>query len=97
MHIDGALLAGRVAALIADGETRQIVIRDPTQIALSGKPVLATLTRLRIRCLRPLHVIATTVASIGPNRAFEPRAFARAVAAATGLPAFDVYAGACAA
>jgi hypothetical protein len=40
-----------------------------------------------------LRVIATTVASIGPNRAFEPRAFAAAVAAATGLPAFDVYAG----
>ncbi|MGA7357180.1 MAG: DUF1611 domain-containing protein [Candidatus Cybelea sp.] len=93
IHIDGALLAGRVAALIADGETRQIVVRDPTQIGLSGRPALAALARLRIRCLRPLRVIATTVASIGPNRAFEPRAFAGAVAAATGLPAFDVFTG----
>jgi Domain of unknown function (DUF1611_C) P-loop domain len=93
IHVDGALLAGRIAAFIAGGETRQIVVRDPTQIGLGGRPALSALARLQVRCLRPLHVIATTVASIGPSRAFEPRAFASAVAAATGLPCFDVYAG----
>jgi hypothetical protein len=93
IHIDGALLAGRIAALIADGETRQVVVRDPTQIAVSGRPALSALARLRIRCVRPLCVIATTVSSIGPSRAFEPRAFACAVASATGLPSFDVYTG----
>jgi len=35
-----------------------------------------------------------TAASIGRDRYFEPAAFARAVALATGLPTFDVYAGA---
>jgi hypothetical protein len=93
IYIDGALMAARVAALIADCETRQVVVRDPTQIALAGRSALMALARLRIRCVRPLRVIATSLASIGPSHSFEPRAFARAVAAATGLPAFDVYAG----
>ncbi len=92
--IDGALTAARAAALIAARETRQVVVRDPTQIALTGKSAVQALAHLQIRCRRPLRVIAATVASIGPDRAFEPRAFARAVAAATGLPTFDVYAGA---
>jgi hypothetical protein len=60
---------------------------------LSGRAATNAFVRLRIRCLRPLHVSAVTVASIGRERSFEPRAFARAVAAATGLPTFDVYAG----
>lgn len=94
IHVEGALTAAGAAELIAARETRQIVVRDPTQIVLSGKPALRALAQLTIRCRRPLRVIAATVASIGPNRAFEPRAFARAVADATGLPTFDAYAGA---
>jgi hypothetical protein len=39
-------------------------------------------------------VVATTIASIGPERTFEPVHFADAVAAATLLPTFDVYRGA---
>jgi hypothetical protein len=91
--VDGALTATRAAQFVAAGESRQIVVRDPTQIALSGRAATNAFVRLRIRCLRPLHVSAVTVASIGRERSFEPRAFARAVAAATGLPTFDVYAG----
>jgi hypothetical protein len=91
IEISGALTAADAAALAARGETRQIVVRDPTQIALHGRSAQAALARLKIRCRRPLHVIAATVASIGSERAFEPAQFARAVAAATGLPAFDVY------
>lgn len=93
IELDGALTAQDAAALIAACETRQIVVRDPTQIALSGRAASAALARLKIRCRRPLRVIAATVASIGPERTFDPRAFIEAVAAATGLPAFDVYAG----
>jgi hypothetical protein len=93
VQLDGALTASHAAALIAARETRQIVVRDPTQIALSGKAGARAIAQLRIRCRRPLRVIAATVASIGPERTFEPRAFAGAVAKATGLPAFDVYAG----
>ncbi|MEO6836585.1 MAG: hypothetical protein ABI231_11875 [Candidatus Tumulicola sp.] len=93
VRIDGALTPARAAGLIGAHESRQIVVRDPTQIALAGKAASHAFARLRIRCERPLHVIAATVASIGRERTFEPRAFARAVADATGLPTFDVYAG----
>ncbi len=96
VEIEGALTAGAAAAFIAAGETRQIVVGDPTQIALRGKAATTALARLRVRCRRPLRVVAVTVASIGPQRTFEPRGFAGAVAAATGLPAFDVYASAAA-
>jgi hypothetical protein len=93
LHVEGALTATRAARFIAARESRQIVLRDPTQIALSGKAASNAFARLRIRCQRPLHVVAATVASIGRERTFEPRDFARAVAQATGLPTFDVYAG----
>jgi hypothetical protein len=93
VYIDGALTAASAARLIADREHRQVVVGDPTQIALSGKAATNALTRLDVRCRRPLRVVACTIASIGRERSFEPRAFARAVADATGLPAFDVYAG----
>jgi hypothetical protein len=93
LRIDGALTATRMAELIAVRERRQIVVRDPTQIALVGKAASHAFAHLRIRCERPLHVVAATVASIGRENAFEPRGFARAVADAAGVPTFDVYAG----
>lgn len=93
VRIDGALTASMAAELIAAGERRQIVVRDPTQCALAGKAALHALRALRVRCERPLKTIAATVASIGRDRSFEPRALASAVAQATGLPTFDVYAG----
>jgi len=93
VRVDGALTPAKSAALIAARETRQVVVRDPTQIALTGKAAAHALGALTVRCERPLRVIAATVASIGRDRAFEPRAFAHAVADATKLPTFDVYAG----
>jgi len=90
--IEGALTPSAVAKLIAAGETRQIVVRDPTQVAVRGKAFLALAGRLHLRCERPLAVIAVTVASIGRERYFEPRAFLEEVSRATGLPAFDAYA-----
>jgi hypothetical protein len=92
IELEGALTATQAASLVAAGETRQIVVRDPTQIALSGRAGLHALAQLNVRCRRPLRVIAATVASIGPQRSFEPRAFAAAVAKATSLPTFDVFA-----
>jgi hypothetical protein len=94
LKIEGALTAARAARLAAVREERQIVVRDPTQIAMHGKALLGMRGRLDVRCERPLRVVAATVASIGPDRYFEPRAFADAVAHATGLPTFDIYAGA---
>jgi hypothetical protein len=93
LRIDGALTASRTSVLIAERERRQIVVRDPTQIALSGKAASHAFAHLAIRCERPLRVVAATVASIGRERSFEPKGFASAVASATGLPTFDVYTG----
>jgi hypothetical protein len=94
IRIDGALTAADAARLAHQHERRQVVVRDPTQIALSGKALLGVTARLLLRCERPLRVVAATIASIARERYFEPRSFAQAVAAATGLPTFDVYAGA---
>lgn len=92
LAIEGALTPARVAQLIRERETRAVVVRDPTQVALAGKAALHAFDRLTIRCKRPLNVVAVTVASIGVDRAFEPGALARDIARATGLPTFDVYA-----
>lgn len=94
VQVQGALTGPQIAALVAARETRQIVVRDPTQLALTGKAATRALAQLNIRCRRPLRVVAATVASIGAERSFEPRDFASAVATATGLPVYDLYAGA---
>ncbi|HEX3670442.1 MAG TPA: hypothetical protein VHT92_01930 [Candidatus Cybelea sp.] len=93
IEVAGALTPARAADLLAEREPRQIVVRDPTQVALSGRAASRALSHLAIRCRRPLRVVAATIASIGPERIFEPRGFANAVAEATGLPTFDVYSG----
>jgi hypothetical protein len=97
IHVEGALTAAKAARFVALRETRQIVLRDPTQIALTGKAASHAFATLDLRCVRPLNVVAATVASIGRDRSFEPGAFLNDVAKATGLPTFDVYAGAAAA
>jgi hypothetical protein len=91
IEVSGALTAADAAAFVAQGETRQIVVRDPTQVAISGRPAQEAFAKLTIRCRRPLRVVAATVASIGFERNFEPVHFADAVARATTLPTFDVY------
>jgi hypothetical protein len=91
IHLEGALTPAAAFELIARKEARQVVVRDPTQIALGGRAASQALTHLKVRCRRPLRVIAATVASNGPDRHFEPRRFGNAVAAATQLPTFDVY------
>ncbi|HEX8805393.1 MAG TPA: hypothetical protein VF741_00535, partial [Candidatus Aquilonibacter sp.] len=89
LRINGALTPALTARLIGARDRRAIVVRDPTQIVLTGKAALHAFDALAIRCERPLHVIAATVASIGRERTFDPHAFARKVARATGLPTFD--------
>ncbi len=94
VYVDGALLASEAAAFARDGETRQVVVADATRIAFSGRMFLELSQRLDLRCASVLHPIACTVAPLGAERSFEPRAFARAVAKRTGLPAYDVFASA---
>lgn len=91
LHVEGALTAADIREFLAAPQTQQIVVNDPTQIAIRGNALLHALQRLKIRCKRPLHVMAVTVASIGRERYFEPASFIREVAAATNLPVFDVY------
>jgi hypothetical protein len=94
VRVYGALTAGAAAAFVRANETRQIVVADPTHVTFGGRAFLELAARLDLRCERTLRVIACSVAPLGEERAFAPRAFAQAVAARTGLPAFDVYADA---
>jgi hypothetical protein len=89
--IVGALTAARAAAFLRAGEMRQIVVADATQIAFGGRTFLHLSAALRLRCERELHPIACTVAPLWAQGGFEPVSFARAVAAATSLPTYDVY------
>lgn len=94
LRVPGALTLALAAQLSAAAEHRQVVVRDATRIIMPGQAFLSFRERLDLRCERPLHPLAVTAASIGRGRYFEPHAFLEAVAQATGLPAFDVYAGA---
>ncbi len=96
LRIDGALLPDVAAALLAAAEQRQVVVRSAAAVALSGRLAQRAFARLRLRCEEPVQVIAVTVAPEAARRTFDPRAFLNAVAQATGLPAYDVYAGTCA-
>jgi hypothetical protein len=91
--VGGALTPSMAAGYLRDNEKRQIVVPDPTHVTLRGRAFLELAARLDLRCERTLNVIACTVAPMAPARSFEPRAFARAVARRTRLPAYDVYAG----
>jgi hypothetical protein len=96
LAVEGALSLELASRLAAQNERRQVVVRDPTRIAFGGKAFLRMAERLTLRCEHPLLPVACTIASLAPERSFEPRAFLHGVARATGLPAFDVYAGAAA-
>ncbi len=93
LAIEGALSLEHAARLAAQSERRQVVVRDPTRIAFSGGAFLRLAERLALRCRHPLVPVACTIASLAQERSFEPAAFLHGVASATGLPAFDVYAG----
>lgn len=93
VELDGALTATMAAAFIAASEERQIVVGDSTQVVMGGRALEEALARLRIRSRRAFNVIATTVCAVAPEHSFEPAAFLAAVADATRLPAFDVFAG----
>jgi hypothetical protein len=92
LRVPGALHAGEAALLAQNGERRQILVRDATRIAFGGTLFLGLAAQLDFRCERTLYPIATTVASMSSKRFFEPVSFLQAVAKATGLPAYDVYA-----
>lgn len=92
VRVAGALTARAAADHARTLGRRPLVVADPTRVAFGGRTFLELHARLDLRCDRTLKPIACTVAPSGRERAFEPRAFARAVAERTGLPTYDVYA-----
>lgn len=93
LRVEGALLADRALELVAAKELRQIVVRSPAAIALSGKAWRQARERLDLRCEQPVRLVAVTIAPESSRRSFDPKAFLEAVAEATWLPAYDVFAG----
>ncbi len=96
VHVRGALLPEIALALAAEDPERQIVVEDPTRVAAGGRTFLGLLERARLRTARPLSVAALTVNAVGRERAYDPQEMLQCLAAATGLPAFDVFAAAAA-
>jgi hypothetical protein len=94
VRIEGALTAGKAAALVRAGERRQVVVRDATHIALGAGAYRALARDLDLRCERELRPIACTIAPRYAEREFEPAAFLRAAASATQFPVYDVVAAA---
>ncbi|HTV72906.1 MAG TPA: hypothetical protein VME66_04280 [Candidatus Acidoferrales bacterium] len=95
-EVSGALTLAQARALALAGERRQIVVHDATRVAFGGATFGELAAQLDLRCRHVLRPIAVTTASVGPERFFEPRALLCAVARATRLPAYDVFAQACA-
>jgi hypothetical protein len=91
--LDGALDARDAQDLLAAGGPATVVVADPTRIAIRGKLLDRVRAVFDLRCEHPLRVVACTTSSVGSGRALDPRALVAAVAAATGLPTFDVIAG----
>jgi hypothetical protein len=91
--ISGALDARDAQELLDAGGRATVVVADPTRVAIRGKLLDRFMAAFDVRCERPLRVVACTTSAAGGPNALDPRALVRAVAAATGLPAFDVVAG----
>ncbi len=90
--IAGALDAARAEALLGAAAVT-VVVADPTKITVRGR-LFATLARhVRLRAERALRVVACTTSPGGSSDvSLDPVALVRAVAQATGLPAFDMLA-----
>jgi hypothetical protein len=85
--LDPAIAEGLLA-----GESRVVVVADPTKITVRGRLFARLCEHVVLRCERALRVVACTTSSVGRDGALDPVALVRAVARATALPAFDVLA-----
>jgi hypothetical protein len=92
VELAGALDTRDALELLGQGSPRTLVVADPTRIAIRGRLLERFLATFDVRCDRPLRVVACSTSSHGLGQALDPRALVRAVAAATGLPTFDVLA-----
>ncbi|HEY0383358.1 MAG TPA: hypothetical protein VGC72_14280 [Candidatus Elarobacter sp.] len=92
IFVAGALDARDAEELLADACGATVVVEDPTRIAVRGALFAQLRAAVDLRCERPLRVVACTTSPVGRDSALAPRALVKAVARATGLPAFDVVA-----
>ena len=88
--IDGALDAGSAQDLIAHAAGATVVVNDPTRVTVRGALLAALRDAVDLRCERPLRIVACTTSPLGRGVALSAELLVKAVAQATGLPAFDV-------
>ncbi len=92
--VAGALDARDARDLLAGARPgTTVVVADPTRVTVGGKLLDTLVAAFDLRCELPLRLVACTTSTAGTNGALDPRTLVRAVAAATGLPTFDVVAG----
>lgn len=91
--IEGALDVRDAQELLAHAAGATVVVSDPTRIAVRGALFETLRAVVDLRCERPLRIVACTTSPVGRGITLPARALVQAVAAATGLPAFDVVSG----
>jgi uncharacterized NAD-dependent epimerase/dehydratase family protein len=93
VELDGALDVRGAQDLIAHAAGATVVVSDPTRVTVRGALLAALRDAVDLRCERPLRIVACTTSPVGRGITLPARALVQAVAAATGLPAFDVVSG----
>ena len=82
--------AGSAQDLIAHAAGATVVVNDPTRVTVRGALLAALRDAVDLRCERPLRIVACTTSPLGRGVALSAELLVKAVAQATGLPAFDV-------
>ncbi|MFN2461040.1 MAG: hypothetical protein ABR591_10180 [Candidatus Velthaea sp.] len=93
IRIAGALDARCAHDLIVRHRGATVVVADPTRVVVRGKLFAMLRAAVDLRCAQRLCILACTTSSAGGAASLDARALVRAVAAATGLPTFDLVAG----
>jgi hypothetical protein len=93
VRVEGALGSREAEQLLADARGGTVVVDDPTRITIRGAQLRAFVAAVDLRCDRPLRVVACTTSPADRSVRFDARALVAAVAAATGLPTFDLVSG----
>jgi hypothetical protein len=93
VRVEGALGSREAERLLADAPGATVVVDDPTRITIRGAQLRAFVAAMDLRCERPLRVVACTTSPVDRGLRFDARALVAAVAAATGLPTYDVVSG----
>jgi len=91
--VEGALDVRDAEDLLEHAAGATVVVSDPTRVTVRGALFEALRAAVDLRCQRPLRIVACTTSPIGRGVTLPTHALVQAVAASTGLPAFDVVSG----